>query len=256
MRLGEGGKGLIRRMIRTHTAIVLRPTPFQEGGLVVSFLTEHGERLVGLARGAKKPSAKWVSAFEPLGLVKVAFFGKEHVEFKRVTRCELVHSPLTLGHLESGLVVACLADLFDRASREGVEDERLFRLLSACGRSLKADPDKALAVLAYGEHWLLHCLGLLPHPRLCGRCGSEAPLALFTEEQGWCCQACTPTDSAEALPPGTREHLRLLRTLPAEEAPDPGGSEAARVVTGILRDRLRRELGQPKSYEVLERMLP
>lgn len=243
-------------MLQTFSAIVLRPTPFQEGGLVVSFLTEHGERLVGLAKGAKKPSAKWVSAFEPLGLVRVSFFGKEHAEFKRVTRCELVHSPLTLGHLESGLVAACLADIFDRAAREGVEDERLFRLLSACGRSLKATPDRALAILAYGEHWLLHCLGLMPHPRVCGRCGNDqAPLVLFSEEQGWRCAACTPVDPAEALPPGTREHLRLLRTLPAEEAPDPEGTEAARAVTRILRDRLRRELGSPRSYDVLDRML-
>lgn len=242
-------------MLRTHTAIVLRPTPFQEGGLVVSFLTEHGERLVGLARGAKKPSAKWVSSFEPLALVRLALFGKEHVEFKRVTKCELVHSPMTLGHLESSLVVACLADLFDRVAKEGVEDDRLFRLLSACARSLKDTPGRAPAILAYGEHWLLHCLGLMPHPRLCGHCGGgEAPLVLFTEDQGWRCAACTPVDPREALPPGTREHLRLLRTLPAAEAPDPEGGEAARAVTRILRDRLKKELGGLKSYDVLERL--
>ena len=243
-------------MLRTHSAIVLRPTPFQEGGLVVSFLTEHGERLVGLARGAKKPAAKWVSSFEPLGLVRVTFFGKEQAEFKRVTRCELVHSPMTLGHLDSSLVVACLADLFDRVAREGVEDDRLFRLLSACARALKDRPDRAAATLAYGEHWLLHCMGLLPHPRLCGLCGNgEAPLVLFTEDHGWRCAACTPVDPREALPPGTRDHLRLLRTLPAAEAPDPGGSEAARAVTAILRDRLKRELGGLKSYDVLEKLL-
>ncbi|MBP1626905.1 MAG: replication and repair protein RecO [Holophagaceae bacterium] len=244
-------------MIRTLTAIVLRPTPFQEGGLVVSFLTEEGERLVGLAKGAKKPSAKWVSAFEPLGLVKVGFWGKEHVELRRITRCELIHSPLTLGHLESNLVVACLADLFDRVAREGVEDVRLFRLLSACGRVLKAQPERAMAVLAYAEHWLLHCLGLLPHPRLCGHCGREdAPLVLLTEDQGWRCAACTPVDPFEALPPGTREYLRELRTRPAEECPDPGTSEAAQAVTRLLRDRLHRELGgRLKSYDVLERLI-
>jgi DNA repair protein RecO len=243
-------------MIRTHSAIVLRPTPFQEGGLVVSFLTEHGERLVGLAKGAKKPAAKWVSSFEPLGLVKVAFFGKEHVELKRVTRCELVHSPLLLGHLESNLVVACLADLFDRVAREGVEDDRLFRLLSACARCLKAQPERALHILAYAEHWLLHCMGLLPHPRLCGRCGNgEAPLVLLTDDHGWQCAACTPVDPREAFPPGTREYLRLLRTLPADEAPDSGGSEAARAVTLALRERLRREMGGLRSYDVLERLL-
>ena len=243
-------------MIRTHAAIVLRPTPFQEGGLVVSFLTEHGERLVGLAKGAKQPSAKWVSNFEPLGLVNLGLFGKEQVEVRRVTRCELVHSPMCLGHLESSLVVACLADVFDRVAREGVEDDRLFRLLSACARALKLQPDRALAILAYGEHWVLHCLGVLPHPRLCGRCGGgTAPLVLLSDDHGWLCADCTPVDPQEAFPPGTREHLRLLRTLPAAEAPDPEASDAARVVTRTLRDRLRRELGGPRSYEVLERLL-
>jgi len=244
-------------MIRTHAAIVLRPTPFQEGGLIVSFLTEHGERLVGLAKGAKKPAAKWVSSFEPLGLVRVSFFGKEQVEVRRITRCELQHSPLTLGHLESNLVVACLADLFDRIAREGVEDERLFRLLSACGRSIKTKPDEAMAVLAYAEHWLLHCLGVLPHPRTCGYCGNDtAPLVMLSDDRGWRCAACTPVDPQEALPPGTREYLRLLRTAPAEEAPDPTSSEAARVVTELLRSRLIRELGgKVGSYDVLHRML-
>jgi len=242
-------------MIRTHAAIVLRPTPFQEGGLVVSFLTELGERLVGLAKGAKKPSARWVSNFEPLGLVNLSLFGKEQVEVRRVTRCELVHSPLVLGHLESNLVAACLADVFDRVAREGVEDPRLFRLLSACARALKDRPDRAMAVLAYGEHWVLHCLGVLPHPRLCGLCGGgEAPLVLFTDE-GWRCAACTPVDPREAFPAGVRDYLRLLRTLPAAEAPDPLAGDAARAVTQLLRDRLRRELGEPRSYRVLEQLL-
>jgi recombinational DNA repair protein (RecF pathway) len=141
-------------------------------------------------------------------------------------------------------------------AKEGVEDPRLFRLLSACARALKSDPDRALAVLAYGEHWLLHCLGLLPHPRLCGRCGGgEAPLVLLAEEHGWCCAACTPVDPKEAFPPGVREHLRLLRTASAAEAPDPDGSPAAAAVTRLLRDRLRRELGEPRSYGILERLL-
>ena len=243
-------------MIRTLSAIVLRPTPFQEGGLVVSFLTEHGERLVGLAKGAKNPAAKWVSSFEPLGLVRLSLFGKEQVELKRVTRCELVHSPLLLGHLESNLVVACLADLFDRVAREGVEDDRLFRLLSACARCLKLQPERAQAILAYAEHWLLTCMGLLPHPRLCGLCGNgEAPLVMLSDDHGWRCAACTPVDPVEALPPGTREYLRLLRTLPAAEAPDPDQDDPARAVTLLLRDRLKREFGGLRSYEVLERLL-
>lgn len=243
-------------MIRTHAAIVLKAVPFAEGGAVVSFLSEHGERLSGLAKGVKKPTAKWVAAFEPLGMVRVSFFGKEHTELKRVTRCELAFSPLTLGHLESSLVMACLADLFDRVAREGVEDDRLYRLLSACGRALKADPGNALGILAYAEHWLLHCMGLLPHPRVCGRCGSDsAPLALLSPDHGWCCRACTPVDPAEALPPGAREHLRRLRTGGAGEAPRPDeADEAQAAVTALLRARLLQELGgHLRSYEILWR---
>lgn len=245
-------------MIRTHAAIVLKAVPFAEGGAVVSFLSEHGERMSGLAKGVKKPTAKWVAAFEPLSQVRVSFFGKEHTELKRVTRCELAFSPLTLGHLESSLVMACLADLFDRVAREGVEDDRLYRLLSACGRALKADPGNALGILAYAEHWLLHCLGLLPHPRLCGRCGNaEAPLVMLSLEQGWCCQACTPVDPVEALPPGSREYLRQLRTGGAEAAPKMDAAHQAQTaITALLRARLLQELGGSlRSYEVLWRTL-
>jgi DNA repair protein RecO len=245
-------------VIRTHAAIVLKAVPFAEGGAVVSFLSEHGERMSGLAKGVKKPTAKWVAAFEPLSQVRVSFFGKEHTELKRVTRCELAFSPLTLGHLESSLVMACLADLFDRVAREGVEDDRLYRLLSACGRALKADPGNALGILAYAEHWLLHCLGLLPHPRLCGRCGNaEAPLVMLSPEQGWCCQACTPVDPVEALPPGSREYLRQLRTGGADTAPRMDAAhEAQTALTALLRARLLQELGGSlRSYEVLWRTL-
>ncbi len=243
-------------MLETLQAIVLRPTPFQDGGLVVSFLTEHGERKAGIAKGARKPSAKWVSAFEPLSLVRVGFFGKEQSDLRRITRCELQHSPLTLGHLESNLVMACLADLFDRVAKEGVEDERLFRLLSACGRALKEHPDRALATLAYAEHWLLHCMGLLPHPRACGACGNETtPIVTLSEDHGWRCAACTPMDPSEALPPGIREHLRNLRTCAAEDAPETG-AEAARVCTELLRSRLLKELGGTlRSYDVMRRMV-
>ncbi len=244
-------------MLRTFDAIVLRPTSLPGGSAVVSFLTEHGERISGLAKGAKKPSAKWVAAFEPLGAVRVTFFGKEQAELRRITRCELAFSPITLGHLESSLVIACLADLFDRIAKEGMEDERLYRLLAACGRALKKDPDRALGILAYAEHWLLHCLGLLPHPRACGRCGNEtAPLALL-DERGWACAACTPVDRSESLPPGARDYLKRLRAASAEEAPAwDAEHEAQAAVTSLLRDRLMSELGGlPKSYEVLFRTL-
>lgn len=243
-------------MIRTHEAIVLKAVPFAEGGAVVSFLSDRGERISGLAKGVKKPTAKWVAAFEPMGMVRVSFFGKEQTELKRVTRCDLNFSPLTLGHLESSLVMACLADLFDRVARGGVEDERLFRLLSACGRALKADPDNALGVLAYAEHWLLHCMGLLPNPKTCGHCGDPtAPFVQLSADEGWRCARCTSVDPQEALPPGCREHLLRLRTGRAEVAPRlQPGDPAQASITQLLRARLLQEWGGSlRSYEVLWR---
>jgi len=244
-------------VINNYSAITLKSTAFQDGGdLVVSFLSEYGERLVGFARAVKRPSSKWVANFEPLSLVKLSLFGREHAEVHRVTRCDLVHSPLALGHLESNLVVACLADIFDRTAKAGVEDVRLFRLLSACTHALKINPERAMAVLAYGEHWLLHCLGLLSHPRFCGYCGNDTePLAQFTEEYGWRCVACSGGDYRSHFPSGIREHLRILRTCQAVEAPNPCANEAAMVITDILRKRLKVELGNVQSYSVMEQVL-
>ena len=242
-------------MIQTHDAIVLRPSPFQEGGLVVSFLTEHGERLAGLARGAKKPSAKWVAAFEPLSLVRVNFFSKEHAELRRITRCELQHSPLTLGHLESSLVIACIAGLVDRIAKEGLEDPRLFRLISSCSRAVSKEPDKAMAILAYCEHWLLHCMGLLPPPNGCGRCGRQDAPFVALGEAGWLCSACTPTDGKESLPEGAKGYLQAIRKAKPEEMPDARGSYASRAVTSLLRGRLLAEIGHQKSYDVLYRIV-
>ena len=85
---------------------------------------------------------------------------------------------------------------------------------------------------------------------------AAATATRFTEEGGWHCAACTSVDPHEALPLGAREHLRALRTLPVEEAPDPGADAPARAVTELLRDRLLREMGgRLRSYEVLLRML-
>lgn len=244
-------------MIRNHTAIVLRTTPFQEGALVVSFLSEFGERLVGLAKGARKPSAKWVSRFEPLTLVQMSLFGKEQTGLGRITRCEIQHSPMTLGHLESHMVVACLADLFDRVAHEGVEDDRLFRLLSASSRALKADPNRAMAILAYVEFWLLHCLGLMPSAKACNICQNvSAPLVMLCEDHGWRCAACTSVEPGEAFPVGVREHVMQLRKLGVQDAPDPKGSDAAHCVTLLLRSRLIKELGgRVGSYDVMQQVL-
>ena len=222
---------------------------------MVSFLTELGERIAGLAKGAKKPSAKWVAAFEPLNLVKVSFFGKENSTVRRITRCELQHSPMTLGHLESGLVIACLADVLDRTAKEGIEDDRLFRLVSSCSKALKAKPGGSMPILAYAEFWLLHCMGVLPHSRACGQCGNkDAPFVLLGD-QGWLCSACTPSDDSESLPPGSKEYLSNIRSTKAEDMPGIEESHASRPITQLLRDRLLNELGRLKSYDVLFRMV-
>ena len=244
-------------MIHDYSAITLRSTPFQDGGgLVVSFLSEYGERLVGIAKAAKRPSSKWVANFEPLSLVNLSLFGKEHTEVQRVTKCDLIHSPLILGHLESNLIVACLADVFDKIAKAGIEDARLFRLLSTCTNALKLQPGRAMAILAYSEHWILHCLGLLSHPRLCGYCGnSKEPLVQFTEEHGWRCGACTKVNHKLIFPMGVREHLQILRTCSAIDAPNPDISEASKTITRTLRKRLRSELGNIQSYSIMEQVL-
>jgi hypothetical protein len=70
-------------------------------------------------------------------------------------------------------------------------------------------------------------------------------------ECGWCCSACTPSDGPETLPEGAKEYLHRIKTAKAEEMPDPGESEASRVLTRLLRNRLQNETGRLRSYDIL-----
>jgi hypothetical protein len=62
-------------------------------------------------------------------------------------------------------------------------------------------------------------------------------------------------DPVEALPAGSREHLRLLRRNGADAAPRVDPADAAQqAVTALLRARLLQELGGGlRSYDVLWR---
>ena len=64
-------------------------------------------------------------------------------------------------------------------------------------------------------------------------------------------------DPREALPPGSREHLRRLRTEGADAAPRVDSEDRAQqAITALLRARLLQELGGTlRSYEVLWRTL-
>ena len=243
-------------MFDTFHALILKPLAYRDNETLVSFLTERGTRGSGIAKGTKRPTARWVSSFEPLNLVTMSLFGKEHQSLKRITSCELISSPMLLGHLESNLVISCLADLFDRVTDEGLEDPRLFRLLKTLTEGLKRRPEEAAMILAYGEFWILYLLGWLPDPKMCGHCQSlDEPFTGLSEERGWLCHRCYPVDPGEGLPPETKEYLNHLKSeTPLSLQHENWPPETPVTISRILRQRLLREIGSsPKSYEVLFR---
>ncbi len=243
-------------MYDTFHALILKPMVYRDNETLVSFITERGTRGSGIAKGTKRPTARWVSSFEPLNLVNISLFGKENQNLKRITSCELISSPMLLGHLESNLVVGCLADLFDRVTQEGLEDPRLFRLLKTVTDGLKSRPDEADLILAYAEFWVLFLLGWLPDPKTCGHCqGTNEPFTILSEEMGWLCQRCHPINKGEGLPNETKEYLNHLKlATPMSLQRQNLNSETFRTISRLLRQRLIGEMGvSPKCYDVLFR---
>ncbi|MEY3314743.1 MAG: DNA repair protein RecO [Holophagaceae bacterium] len=243
-------------MSDTFHALILKPMAYRDNETLVSFITEQGTRGSGIAKGTKRPTARWISSFEPLNLVTISLFGKENQSLKRITSCELISSPMLLGHLESNLVISCLADLFDRITHEGLEDPRLFRLLKTVTEGLKARPEEAASILAYAEFWVLYLLGWLPDPKTCGHCqGTAEPFTMLSDERGWLCRHCHPVGEGEGLPRGTKEYLNHLKSeTPLSLQSQNLNSQIFPVIARVLRQRLLREMGSsPKSYEVLFR---
>jgi DNA repair protein RecO (recombination protein O) len=235
-------------------AIVLRTTNVgDQDKIAVLFCREKGV-LRGVAKGARKFGNRFGSSLEPLSVVRVFYYEKEHRDLITISGCDLLESffeiqvePMT------AFLLSYFAELIEEFAPVRAHEDVLYRLLLSVLRCLKAGGDREFAA-AYFEAWFLQANGLLPDLAGCRKCRKALTAGwLAPRRDGVYCSDCAPLRKDE-VPAAIREFIRWVRKNPPSDAcapPFPPGDIAAirRTLQAMIIFQMERE---PRSLHYLK----
>ncbi|MCB7036919.1 DNA repair protein RecO [Eggerthella sinensis] len=197
--------------------IVLRKTKLGESDLIVTLLAEDGSQMRAVAKGARKPTSSFAARLE-LYSVADAFFARGR-SLDIVKEVRLVESNDRLRRdLEHAAGAAPMAELLDRVTQMGLENERLFALTRAALASLgRVEAAQVPAVCAAHLLKTLAFAGLRPSLDMCVGCGRTLPagppegnVALSYHEGGVVCPLCRSGMETVMVPEAVLAWCRAL----------------------------------------------
>jgi len=191
-------------------AIVIAGRDLGESDRLVTLYTSARGKVKGIAKGAKRSRRRFVNALEPFTLVELTLVSHRSAGLARIDAAEILESfPLLPGAVAT-YGMACLScELVDMWTREGDSQEKVFRLLLWCLRSLQESrysqrtalvfKTKLLALAGYAPEWE-RCIS-------CKRAPVGAHVTFRPHDGGFLCTACYPEKGNNAV------GLGCLRTL-------------------------------------------
>jgi DNA repair protein RecO (recombination protein O) len=235
-------------------AIVLRTSNVgDQDKLAVFFCREKGI-LRGVAKGARKFGSRFGSSLEPMSVVRVFYYEKEHRDLVTVSGCDLMESFFEIQvEPATAFLLTYFAELIEEFAPARAREDVLFRLLLSVLRCLRGGGDREFTA-AYFEAWFLQANGLLADLSGCRRC--RKPLAegwLAPRRDGAYCPDCAPVKKDE-VPRAVREFLGWVRKNPPAGScapPFPQGDVAAirRTLQAMIVYHLEKE---PRSLHLLK----
>lgn len=209
---------------RVSEAYVLRSYPFQEGDLIVSFLTRDQGRLRGVAKRARRPKSAYGSGLERLSQVRMTFYQRENAELVRLDACELIQSQFGLASsYEAGVALDYIAEVSDHLLPPAEPNERYFRLLGAVLADLRSSGvDGVWRAVTYFSYWAVRLSGILPDLRISADSQSlvqDIATRPITELHSFDWPKPLASDLRRVLARNIEEHIeRRLVTVPLMEA--------------------------------------
>ncbi len=200
--------------LRLHKteAIVLKHFNIGEGDRIVTFYTPHMGKLRAIAHGVRKIKSHLAGHLEPL--TRCHIMVHQGRELDTISQSETIESnaPLRadLWRLTSGIY---LAELVERFTQEGQENEALYALFRGCLTDL-AHTNNVELLLRYFELRLLGLVGFDPELTCCVECRTPlTPTAHFFSPSagGMLCADCRMRHSLHR--PLSLNALKVLRLL-------------------------------------------
>ena len=236
-------------------AIVLRSFNIGDQDKVVVFFSRDKGLLRGVAKGARKFGNRFGSSLEPMSLVEVFYYEKEHKDLVTVSQADLIESFFEVhGDFRSACTLAYFAELVEEFFPSRAKEDLVFRLLYSVLQAIKDKGDLGL-LSRYFEAWFLQINGLLPDFRRCRKCRKRLTEGgwLSPRMDGVYCGVCAPLKK-EAVPAEFAPFLDWARknapSIEGGPSCSAGQLEAiGRTLQSIIVYHLERE---PKSLHFLK----
>lgn len=154
--------------------IILRNRDFKERDRLVTFLARDKGRMTGIARGARKPTARGVGAYEPCTRGTIFYVESRNSDLVSIRKCDPIPPYLLLtGDYDKLMVAGYLAELVELAAIAPDDAPVMYLLLSDALHGLVDATSTLMLSLTRLKFELgyLACLGLQPDLSRCSACG-------------------------------------------------------------------------------------
>ena len=177
-------------------ALVLRKTKLGEKDLIVTLLSNSGELMRCVAKGARKPGGSFAAKLELFSAVDLMAAKGRSLDVVTDVRFAEPAGVSTFG-LEQTTCASPVAELLSTICQEGLEQPRLYDMAyAAFGRIARSSAEQALAICAASLVKIISAAGFRPALAHCHSCGNPIGLqagknVLFSVDGGGAtCQDC------------------------------------------------------------------
>jgi DNA repair protein RecO (recombination protein O) len=241
-------------------AIVIKSINLSESDRLITFMTENHGKVKCVAKGARKAKNQFWGSLEPMSLINLIYFGREHQILFRLNHSDIIESFQTIrdnfDKLYTGIY---FLDLIDAMILEGHWEPRVFGLLyqalAALNQQTQLDPLHRLF-----EIRLLSLSGYKPqleHCVLCRKIPENGMIPFSYSHNGILCSSCSNSARIDIkLSVGTRNYIKKLleveiKTCERLKFPKSQSEEIEKVTHRLVLSHLGREL---KSYPFIKNM--
>src|SRR5436305_295780 len=155
-------------------SLILKTYNLAEADKVVLLFTRDHGIVRGVAKGAKRLNSRFGSGLEPFSIVRVTYFEKEVLELVSIQNLELVESNFAVASNPAFLEkFAYLTDILTSSLPPHDPNETLYRMVTACIRTVSQDVSALESIALYFETWLLRLTGYLPRWSACYVCDRQ-----------------------------------------------------------------------------------
>ncbi|MDR0513566.1 MAG: DNA repair protein RecO [Coriobacteriaceae bacterium] len=204
--------------------IVLRKTKLGESDLILTLLGQDGSQLRAVAKGARKPANTFASRLELYSMAEVLCAKGRSLDIVKEARLVDPHRKLRIA-LEYSAGAAPMAELLDKATQDGLANQKLFAMTAAALSCLEeVDVGQIPSITAAHLLKAFAFLGLRPSlgscavcaaPLVCNEHVSQVPFSY--REGGALCPQCSALVVTPVLSSAVMTWLSFLLGTPFAE---------------------------------------